>query len=336
RAGARLETSKAFAKQFMHRHGIPTARAREAHDLKQARKALAHFPDGAVLKADGLAAGKGVVVCTKSAEAEAVLSDWYDKHNLPGGGTTIVIEEPLAGKEVSVMALVAGGSYRVLGTACDYKRALDGDSGPNTGGMGAYSPASDVFDDSTLAAVSEMVFDRVMLGLRSDGIDYRGCLYAGLMLTASGPSVLEFNARFGDPETQVVLPRLEGDFAEWLLAAALGDLGSVEPRSSFDACVGVVLTSPGYPQRSEPRPGLPRFLGQSKDVLAFWGGSTRNGDGVDAAGGRVLTVCATGPDIAQARERAYAGARGYVARLDPSRALRYRSDIGARATVPVR
>ncbi len=336
RAGARLETSKAFAKQFMRRYGIPTAAAREAHDLKQAQRALALFPNGAVLKADGLAAGKGVVVCAETAVAETVLRDWYAERNLPGGGSTIVIEEPLQGREVSVMALVDGKGYRILAAACDYKRAQDGDSGPNTGGMGAYSPAADVLDEMALADIAKQIYEPAMEGLRREGIDYRGCLYAGLMLTQRGPSVLEFNARFGDPETQVVMPRLADDLGELLSAAATGRLDAVStPRFSPDACVGVVLASPSYPQRSEPVAGLP-IVPLPDGAIAFWGGSALARGTVDAAGGRVATICALGADIASARLRAYEGVRSYVAGLRPEQALRYRSDIGERAAVPVR
>jgi phosphoribosylamine--glycine ligase len=334
RAAARLETSKAFAKRFMRRYGIPTANAREAHDLKQAERAIALFASGIVLKADGLAAGKGVVVCADAAQAGAVIAQWYGARKLPGGGSTIVIEERLEGPEVSVMALVDGRHYRLLASACDYKRAHDGDAGPNTGGMGAYSPAADVLDEAKLADIARTVFEPAIEGLRSEGLDYRGCLYAGLMLTSRGPVVLEFNARFGDPETQVVLPRLRAAFGELLLAAASGELERAPaPQAEDQACVGIVLASPGYPQQSEPRPGLPL---PRADSIAFWGTSALARGTVDAAGGRVLTMCALGEDIAQARQRAYDDARVYVGGLRPDQALRYRSDIGERAVVPVR
>ncbi len=336
-AGARLETSKAYAKQFMDRHGIPTARHREAHDFKQAERALGHFPKGVVLKADGLAAGKGVVVCPNADDARAVLAQWYGERKLPGGGTTIVIEEQLEGREVSIMAVLDGQRYCVLAGARDYKRAGDGDSGPNTGGMGAYSPASDVLDEAKLELVRQKVLEPALVGLKSEGIDYRGCLYAGLMMTKRGPMVLEFNARFGDPETEVVLPRLESDLFELLQEAANGSLrDDTGAKFSARACVGVVLTSQSYPQRSDPVAGLPVFEPLSEDVIAFWGGSTPAAGTVNASGGRVLTVCALGDDMAIARKHAYDSAERYVSSLPPGLSLRYRSDIGEHWAAAIR
>jgi phosphoribosylamine--glycine ligase len=337
RAAARLESSKAFAKRFMERYGIPTARHRVVHDRKSAERALEHFTEGVVCKADGLAAGKGVVVCADDAEARAVLSQWYDERKLPGGGTSVVLEERLAGHEASVMAIVDGTRVFALSGACDYKRAGDGDSGPNTGGMGAYSPAQDVLDESSMRRIEDAVLRPALEGLRREGLDYRGCLYAGLMMTARGPMVLEFNARFGDPETQVVLPRMESDLYELLAAAASGELTcAVAPRFSDDACVGVVLTSEGYPQVSTRVEGLPLFTAPSERVTAFWGGSTPDGDRVNASGGRVLTVCARGADMAAARRDAYEAVERYVSALPASVRLRYRSDIAARALAVTR
>jgi phosphoribosylamine--glycine ligase len=337
RAAARLESSKAFAKHFMERYGIPTARHRVVHDRKSAERALPHFSEGCVLKADGLAAGKGVVVCADDAEARAILSQWYDERKLPGGGTSVVMEERLTGHEASVMAVVDGAKIFALAGACDYKRAGDGDSGPNTGGMGAYSPAQDVLADGPMRRIHETVLKPALEGLRSEGLDYRGCLYAGLMITARGPMVLEFNARFGDPETQVMLPRLASDLYELLAAAANGELSdAVAPEFHGDACVGVVLTSDGYPQVSTRVEGLPRFTTSSDRVTAFWGGSTSDGERVDASGGRVLTVCALGADMTIARRDAYNAVERYVSTLPAGVRLRYRSDIAARAVAVTR
>jgi phosphoribosylamine---glycine ligase len=336
RAGARLETSKAFAKQFMDHYGIPTAPHREVHDLKQAERALAHFPDGAVLKADGLAAGKGVVVCDSTSAARTTLAHWYRERAVPGGGTAVVIEERLAGPEVSVMALVDGQRYRLLAAACDYKRAADGNTGPNTGGMGAYSPAGDLLDVASLDQVRQLVFEPVMFGLAREGIDYRGCLYAGLMMTSRGPTVLEFNARFGDPETQVILPRCQSDLYDLLSASARGELNSAEPLFSERACVAVVLASRSYPQASERLAALPLFHSPSSDVVAFWGGSKLAAGRVDASGGRVLTVCALGCDLQHARALAYETTERYVASLPQGAVLRYRSDIAQRPATVVR
>jgi phosphoribosylamine--glycine ligase len=326
RAAARLESSKAFAKQWMTRYGIPTPAFKVAHDRKQALRALNDWNGGVVLKADGLAAGKGVIVVDSADAARPIIEQWYDTRSLPGGGTTIVLEERLEGKEVSVMAVTDGAQLHVLAPACDYKRALDGDEGPNTGGMGAYSPAADVVDPAMTARINRDVIERVRQGMARDGMDYRGCVYAGLMINKRGPFVLEFNARFGDPETQVVLPRLESD----LLNAVANGTDIPAPTFTSDACVGVVMVSERYPERSEPVDNLP--VPPEMDGIAwFWGGSKLADGKVHAAGGRVLTVTARGPSIAQARERAYAACSAYAALLPPTTRLRYRSDIAQRA-----
>lgn len=337
RSGARLESSKAFAKQFMQRHGVPTARFKVVHDAKQAHRALAEWEGGVVVKADGLAAGKGVVVCAKTDEAAALLDDWYGRHKVPGGGTAVVLEEMLVGREVSVMVVTDGVRCAEMAPACDYKRAGDADTGPNTGGMGAYSPAPDVVDPDAAKRIREEVLAPALAGLRADGIDYRGCLYAGLMMTAAGPRVLEFNARFGDPETQTVLPRLSSDLFSLLYAVASG----VDPKAALPcewasaACVGVVLASEGYPLASTPLTGLPIAEPVERDgVAAFWGGSSLRGDVVDASGGRVLTVTALGDDVADARKRAYAACASYGRLLPSGTKLCCRSDIGARTQVP--
>lgn len=330
RAGARLESSKAYAKQFMARNGIPTSRFRIAHDAKQALKHLNEWEwQGVVVKADGLASGKGVVACDTSEEAAALVEAWYRDHRVPGGGATVVLEERLSGPEASVMVVTDGETAHMLAPACDYKRAGDADSGPNTGGMGAYSPASDVLDEQALARIRREVIHPALDGLRRDGIEYRGCLYAGLMMTERGPMVLEFNARFGDPETQAVLPRLESDLAELLLAAATGTLAKIAPPVfSRNACVGVVLTTAGYPGISTPLAGLPEA-----DASSFWGTSTRHGSVVDSVGGRVLTITALGPTIAEARINAYGACSTYIGKLPESATLTYRKDIAARVKI---
>lgn len=334
RAGARLESSKAYAKQCMLRWGIPTAAFRVANDKKQAMKHLKNWQyGGIVVKADGLAAGKGVVVFDSAEEASSVVERWYDERSVPGGGTSIVMEEKLAGKEVSVMTITDGTRAQILEPACDYKRAGDGDTGPNTGGMGAYSPAPEVVDSALLERVRREVIERARLGLQRDGIEYRGCLYAGLMITSRGPFVLEFNARFGDPETQVVLPRIESGFLEALceIAGLKSDIPQTRVQFSKAACVAVVMTSEGYPKSSKPVSGLPMPAPQ-ENIAFFWGGSKAAGDKVDASGGRVLTVSALGDSIASARERAYAACSAYVAALPPGTTLRWRTDIAERAS----
>jgi phosphoribosylamine--glycine ligase len=326
RSGARLESSKTFAKRFMERHGIPTARFAVAHSLGQARKALDLFHDGVVLKADGLAAGKGVVVCDDSPAALAVLSDWYERGQLPGGGTDIVLEERMTGREISVFAIGDGRAMIPIAAACDYKRAGDDDRGPNTGGMGAYSPPAG-FPDNVLEIVREAVIAPVLRGLLAEDEAYRGVLYVGLMWTPAGPRVVEFNARFGDPETQVLMPLVSGDFARCLASAAEGALELDAARFSGDACVGVTLTTNRYPYENTKLSGLPGALRLPAHVAAFWGTSTRDGDVVSSPGGRVLTVTATAPSVAEARARVYDA----IAELKPQFAsgtpLAYRTDI---------
>ena len=333
RAGARLESSKAFAKQRMDRWGIPTARYAIAHDKKQALRQLGGFGDGVVVKADGLAAGKGVVVFESAAQARPTIEEWYDKRMLPGGGTTLVLEERLEGSELSIMAVTDGTSVHLLAPACDYKRAGDGDTGPNTGGMGAYSPAPGV-DDTMLRRIQKEIIEPVRAGLAQDAIEYRGCIYAGLMLTKRGPYVLEFNARFGDPETEVVLPRLRSDLFELTYSIATADGKAGAPEFSDGACVGVVLASEGYPATSTPARGLPLpQFDDLADIMAFWGKSQLAGDAVNSDGGRVLTITALGENVESAAVRVYSACESYLAAIGERRLI-HRTDIG-RPRAPV-
>ncbi len=326
RSGARLESSKTFAKRFMERHGIPTARFSVAHSLGQARKALDGFRDGVVLKADGLAAGKGVVVCDDNAAALVTLSEWYEKNQLPGGGTDIVLEERMSGREISVFAIGDGRAMVPIAAACDYKRAGDDDRGPNTGGMGAYSPPAG-FPDNVLEIVREAVIAPTLRGLLAEDEAYRGVLYVGLMWTATGPRVVEFNARFGDPETQVLMPRVAGDFARYLKSAAEGAIELDAAHFSDDACVGVTLTTDRYPYENTKLTGLPATFTLPQNVAAFWGSSLLDGDRVASPGGRVLTVTATAPTVAEARTRAYDAIAQLKPQFPAGTPLVYRSDI---------
>ena len=326
RSGGRLETSKVYAKRFMERHGIPTARFVVAHTFDQARRALAEWKGGAVVKADGLASGKGVVVCDDAAGATDLLKRWYAENAIPGGGHDVVIEERLTGREVSVFAISDGRAMIPVAAACDYKRAGDDDKGPNTGGMGAYSPPAG-FPDDLMDVVRERVLAPVLRGLRSESEDYRGVLYCGMMMTPNGPSVIEFNARFGDPETQVLMPRAGGDFARYLKSAADGALEVDAATWSDQACVGVVLATSKYPYENTALRGLPADLGLPDGVVAFWGGSTRDDGSVSSPGGRVLTVTARGDSIADARTRAYAAIQELKPRFPAGTPLAYRSDI---------
>jgi phosphoribosylamine--glycine ligase len=326
RGAGRLETSKVYAKRFMERHGIPTARFKVVHNLDQARRALDGWRGGAVVKADGLAAGKGVVVSDDGGSALAVLADWYTKNKIPGGGSDVVIEERLSGREVSVFAIADGSTMIPVAAACDYKRAGDDDQGPNTGGMGAYSPPAG-FPDDLLDVVRERVVDPVLRGLVADGERYRGVLYCGLMQTERGLFVIEFNARWGDPETQVLMPRVDGDFARYLASAANGALQNDAATWSPDACVGVVIATSRYPYENTKVSGLPADLDLGDGVVAFWGTSSRENGTVSSPGGRVLTVTARAEDLAAARARAYEAIAALKTRFPSGTPLTYRGDI---------
>ena len=325
RGGGRLESSKAFAKRFMERHGVPTARFAVVHSLDQAKAALASWRGGVVVKADGLAAGKGVVVCDDAQAALATLEQWYVGNNVPGGGVDVVLEERLRGREVSVFAICDGRAIVPIGAACDYKRAGDGDTGPNTGGMGAYSPPHG-FPEDLYDQVRERILAPVLRGLLAEGEPYIGVLYCGLMWTQDGPQVIEFNVRFGDPETQVLMPRINGDFAELLKSAAEGAMDLSQATISQQACVGVVLATSDYPRSNTPLQGLNADLQTPEGVAVFWGGSERNGDTVKTGGGRVMTVSALGDDVADARNRAYDALRSLAAQLG-TKELSFRTDI---------
>ena len=326
RSGGRLESSKVFAKRFMERHGVPTARAMIVHSESNAMKALDEWPDGGVvIKADGLAAGKGVVVCDDIDSARSVLREWYGGNKIPGGGSDVLLEEKLVGREVSVFALADGRAMVPLAAACDYKRAGDNDTGPNTGGMGAYSPPLD-FPLDMYDQVRERILAPVLRGLLAESEQYIGVLYCGLMWTEDGPYVIEFNARFGDPETQVLMPRIHGDFAQLLASAAEGAMDLSLATLGNDSCVGVVLATSDYPRKSTPLRGLRGDVQLPEGAVAFWGGSTFENGAVNSGGGRVLTVTACGSDVATARDKAYAAVKTLAGRIG-SNDLTYRTDI---------
>ncbi len=325
RLGGRLESSKIFAKRFMERHGIPTARAAVVHSLEAASKALEEWTGAVVVKADGLAAGKGVVVAANAGEARALLADWYAHNKIPGGGSDVLLEERLEGREVSVFALCDGRAIVPIGAACDYKRAGDADTGPNTGGMGAYSPPAG-FPEDLDDRVREVILAPLLRGLLAEGEEYVGVLYCGLMWGADGPRVIEFNVRFGDPETQVLLPRVGGDFALLLQSVASGAMDLSLATLSQQECVGVVLATQDYPRSNTALAGLNADVSLSDGCRAFWGASRRDNGTVSTGGGRVLTVTALGDDLAHARTRAYASVKELAGRLGTD-ALTYRTDI---------
>jgi phosphoribosylamine--glycine ligase len=327
RSGGRLESSKIFAKRFMERHDVPTARAVVVHSLESARRALDDwsFGEGVVVKADGLAAGKGVVVCSNVDEARSIVADWYGHSRIPGGGSDLLLEERLRGREVSVFALADGRAMVPIAAACDYKRAGDGDTGPNTGGMGAYSPPHG-FPDDLFDRVRERILAPVLRGLLAESETYIGILYCGLMWTDDGPRVVEFNARFGDPETQVLMPRIRGDFAALLGSAADGAMDVSACTLSSEACVGVVLATRDYPRSSTPVSGMDADISLPENCQAFWGSSELANGHVNSPGGRVLTVTAIADDVSRARDRAYDAVRLLANKLS-KHGLTYRSDI---------
>lgn len=310
-AAAQIEASKAWAKAFMQRHGIPTARSAIFRSPEEARGYVARHPAPLVVKASGLAQGKGAFVCASQAEALDVVHRLMEDRALGTAGETVVIEEYLHGREVSAFAFCDGTSYVAMPLACDYKRLLDGDEGPNTGGMGSYAPPG--FVDATLSRrIEQEILAPAVAGLAAEGRPFVGVLYAGLMITGDGPKVLEFNCRLGDPEAQVLLPLLESDLAEIALACLDGTLAPGLVRWRPGAACAVVLASRGYPGPYEtgfPIRGLDRV---EPDVLVFHAGTAlRPIDGaqqVVTAGGRVLTVAATGATLAEAREKAYRNA----------------------------
>lgn len=335
RDAAELEWSKAFAKGFMERHNIPTARHAVVtqEDREHAHRTLRSFTLPVVLKADGLAAGKGVVICTREEDALAGLDAMLDGSAFGAAGARVVIEEFLTGEEASVFAITDGTSSVLLAPAQDHKRALDGDAGKNTGGMGAYAPAP-VVTAAVMRTVEESILRPTLAGMAAEGRPYTGCLYIGLMLTAQGPKVIEYNCRFGDPETQVVLPLFRGDLARMLWEAAAGHLEATAHPSwrpdDTETAACVVLAAGGYPDHYEsgdPISGL-EAVRTLPDVVAFHAGTRRTDAGVVTAGGRVLGVTA----IERSAGFAAAIARCYDAvkqiHFDH---MHYRRDIGHRA-----
>lgn len=326
-AAARLEGSKSFAKEFMARHAVPTAACWLFDDAAAARSFLlsSEAPYPLVLKVDGLAAGKGVVLVDDAAAAVSALTELSA---LGAASSRWIVEERLFGREVSYFVLTDGRHHVELAPCQDYKRLEDGDRGPNTGGMGSYSPS--VFaDGATIDSVRRHIVEPVVHGLAAEGHPYQGVLYIGLMLTSTGPRVLEFNARFGDPEAQALLPRLDGDWLELLTASARGTLEGTVPRWRDEATVCVVLASAGYPQQPHAGAvisGLER-LAALDDVWAFHAATAHTAGGaVTTAGGRVLGITARADTLAAARQRVYR-AVGSVDWPD----MQYRKDIAADA-----
>ena len=326
-AGARLEASKSFTKEILLKYKIPTAAAGFFTAVAPALAYLRTRPIPIVIKADGLAAGKGVVVAATLAEAEAAVHDMLAGNKFGAAGSRILIEDCLFGEETSILVVVSGRDYVILPTAQDHKRIGDGDTGPNTGGMGTYSPA-DVVTPALLDRIEREIVRPSVNAIADEGLDYRGTLFIGLMLTPAGPSVLEYNARFGDPETQVVLPRLKTDLLALLWAAARGELGGVklEVKPGYALCV--VVAAKGYPEAFAKGDviTLPPPSSLPPSTFIYHAGTAINPAGQFVSnGGRVLGVTALAPTLAEAAARAYAACDAV-----PCPNKYFRRDIGAR------
>jgi phosphoribosylamine--glycine ligase len=329
-AAAQLESSKDYAKSFMTRHRIPTARHRTFADAAEAHAYVEREGAPIVIKADGLAAGKGVVVATTAAEAHAAIDAMLVDNAMGDAGARVVIEEFLAGEEASFIVMVDGRHVLALASSQDHKRLKDGDAGPNTGGMGAYSPAPVVTPELHARLMREVILPTVQ-GMAADGIPYTGFLYAGVMIDAQGvPRVLEFNCRLGDPETQPIMARLKSDLVELLDHAVDGTLDQAHAEWDRRTALCVVLAAHGYPEaprRGDAIEGLERVTPAAHpDVVVFHAGTALEGNRVVASGGRVLGVTALGDSVRQAQRAAYA-AIGTI-RFD---GMQYRTDIGHRA-----
>jgi len=326
-AAARLESSKSFAKQFMQRHHIPTAHYAICTSVDEVRDSLGHFKMPIVVKADGLAAGKGVVICKTKEEAVGVASEMLSGKMLGEAGSRVLLEECLQGEELSFLVFSDGERVVPLVAAQDHKRVGDGDTGPNTGGMGAYS-TSTMLDPQMQNWLLQHIARPVIAGMKEEGSEYKGVLYCGLMMTAKGPMVLEFNCRFGDPETQPILMRLESDLLEAFEAAIEGRASDGDFRWSPEASVCVVLASGGYPGTFEAGKKIQGLsdVERVNSVKVFHAGTTQHDDAFFTAGGRVLGVTARAADLKTAVERAYEAA-GKIS----FEGVHYRKDIAARA-----
>jgi phosphoribosylamine--glycine ligase len=327
-AGARIEGSKWFAKELMQKGGIPTAAAYLADAREEALSCAEELGYPVVIKADGLAAGKGVIIAESAAEAEAAIDDMLVRGRFGTSGQRVLIEECLQGEEASILAFVDGERSALLAASQDHKRAFDGDEGPNTGGMGAYAPAP-VVTPAMLGAIKSDIIDATVRALReTDGTVYRGVLYAGLMVTDEGPKVIEFNCRFGDPEAQVTLPLLDADIVEVMVATARGELDPSSVRTSSGSAACVVMASGGYPGsygKGKVIGGL-SSAGAIDDVVVFHAGTAERDGDIVTSGGRVVGVTGIASDLPAALVRAYEGVR-----VITFAGAYHRHDIGHRA-----
>ena len=325
KAAAQLEGSKVFAKDLMKKYNIPTAVYGVFHKVDEAKEFIAQTGTPIVVKADGLAAGKGVVVAMTTEEANAAVEDMLSGNRFGNAGSTVVIEEFMEGEEASLLAFVDGKTVVPMIASQDHKRIFDGDKGPNTGGMGTYAPAP-VLTDALRDEAMKTILEPMVEAMQKEGMPYVGCLYAGLMITLQGPKVVEFNARFGDPETQVVLPLLDSDLGQIMMACATGTLTTdmVKWKDSSAACV--ILASKGYPETASKGDIIHGDIKQYDTTIVFHSGTKLVGDEYVTNGGRVLGVVGLGKDLRTALDRAY----GRIEHID-FEGMQYRTDIGAKA-----
>ena len=325
KAAAQLEGSKVFAKDLMKKYNIPTAVYGVFSDADEAKQFIAKTGAPIVVKADGLAAGKGVVVAMTIDEANAAVDDMLSGNRFGEAGSTVVIEEFMEGEEASLLAFVDGKTVVPMIASQDHKRIFDGDKGPNTGGMGTYAPAP-VLTDALRDEAMKTILEPMVAAMAKEGMPYVGCLYAGLMITPQGPKVVEFNARFGDPETQVVLPLLDSDLGQIMMACATGNLTAdmVKWKDSSAACV--ILASKGYPETSSKGDVIHGDIKQHDTTIVFHSGTKLVGEDYVTNGGRVLGVVGLGKDLRTALDRAY----GRIEHIDFD-GMQYRTDIGAKA-----
>jgi phosphoribosylamine--glycine ligase len=303
---AEIESSKVFAKDLMQRHGIPCAKSQAFDDIEKARDYVKKQKSPIVLKADGLAEGKGVVIAESLQDAENTLNEMMKAKKFGAAGNKVVVEEHLVGREMSYFVFTDGKTIAPTVPACDYKRIYDGNKGPNTGGMGSYSPP-EFYNDLLGGIIMKTIMEPVTMALADEGRPYQGTLYGGLMITNNVPKVIEFNARLGDPETQVVLPRLKTDLVDIMLAVIDNSLGKTKIEFDDKACVGVVVASGGYPVNYKTGFPISGLNDLDKDILVFHAGTKSGGNKeVLTNGGRVLTVVAKGKDLAEARKKVYA------------------------------
>ena len=324
---AQLEGSKVFAKEFMYEWNIPTAGFQKFCIIEEAKEYLRQVMFPVVVKADGLAAGKGVIICRDFIEAEKAVDEIMAERIFQEAGNQIIIEECLEGEEVSILAISDGDHYCLLDSSQDHKRIFDDDVGPNTGGMGAYSPAP-ILTEKLYKTIENRIIDPVIRGMQKSGTPFKGVLYAGLMITFDGPMVLEFNVRFGDPETQAILPRMKSDIVELMLASCDGQVGNVKLEWDKRSCVCVVMSSGGYPdeyEKGKEISGL-KDAEKIKDTVVFHAGTKKEDGKIVTSGGRVLGVTSLGNGIETAIEQVY----NAVDKINFERCF-FRRDIGAKA-----